>query len=149
MTWFDIMALMEAPLSARCAVLQALATPAYGLEIVDRVRNATGGQMSLRSGSLYPALRKLESEGLLRSRQVSSPRNRVGRPRRYYELTRRGVLAAMLQRERLAAFFRSGSAGAPPPDRTLARQRLRSCARVSAFALALRRQTRLAKGSPD
>jgi DNA-binding PadR family transcriptional regulator len=70
----------------------------YGFEIMD----ATG----LPSGSVYPALRRLEREGWVESRwQESAPDERgPGRPtRRVYTLTRAGEARVEEARVRLAA----------------------------------------------
>lgn len=68
----------------------------YGFDIMD----ATG----LASGTVYPALRRLEEAKLLRGRWEEAPATeRGGRPqRRLYELTRAGVAAAAEATERLA-----------------------------------------------
>ena len=60
----------------------------YGFDIMD----ATG----LASGTVYPALRRLEEARLLRGRwEDAPPAHRSGRPqRRFYELTRAGETAA-------------------------------------------------------
>jgi len=93
-------------------------------------------------GSVYPALRQLERQGLVRSWQV--PASGAGRPRRYYELTRKGIAAAAAEREALAGLLESDASGtaAPTPEAIRAmRRRLRECARVSAFVSELRRRT--------
>lgn len=76
----------------------------YGFDIMD----ATG----LASGTVYPALRRLEEARLLRGRWESSTASRRGgRPqRRLYELTTAGEVAARVAGEKLAgqqAFLRS------------------------------------------
>ena len=60
----------------------------YGFDIID----ATG----LRSGTVYPILRRLEDAGLLRSHWEGAPTaHAAGRPpRRYYELTGAGAAVA-------------------------------------------------------
>ena len=71
------------------AVLCALAHEhAYGFEIID----VTG----LRAGTVYPILRRLESEGLVRSSwERASVAQAEGRPpRRNYRMTAAGVRAA-------------------------------------------------------
>jgi PadR family transcriptional regulator PadR len=81
-------------------VLHAIAGGAqYGFEIADR----TG----LRTGTVYPALRRLESLGFVRSRWESEKTaHREQRPaRRYYEITPAGSSAldvAMKRFENLA-----------------------------------------------
>lgn len=60
--------------------------PDHGYAIIDKLRARSAGTFSLPEGSVYPALHRLEHEGL-----VSSQWARVaGRRRRVYELTRRG-----------------------------------------------------------
>jgi DNA-binding PadR family transcriptional regulator len=50
--------------------------------------------LNFKEGTLYPALHKLESEGLLESYEGSEK----GRPRRYYRITKSG--RAALARDR-------------------------------------------------
>ncbi|HEX9886378.1 MAG TPA: PadR family transcriptional regulator [Longimicrobiales bacterium] len=68
----------------------------YGFDIMD----ATG----LASGTVYPALRRLEEARLLRGRWEDAPAaDRGGRPqRRLYELTGAGLTALDAAREKLA-----------------------------------------------
>jgi PadR family transcriptional regulator len=79
-------------------VLQAIADGVrYGFDIADR----TG----LQTGTVYPALRRLESMGFVRS---SWEREQIARreqrpPRRYYEITRSGADALAVAVARLAA----------------------------------------------
>ena len=137
------MAAVDAPISAKAALLHVLETPGYGLELVERVRRDTAGLVNLHLGSVYPALRALERQQLVRSRSGPSPIG-AGRPRRYYELTARGVAARTAQKEALTAFFQADGHQPPDIDVTLMRDRIRSCAQLSAFALDLRRLTLLA-----
>jgi DNA-binding PadR family transcriptional regulator len=69
----------------------------YGFDIMD----ATG----LASGTVYPALRRLEEARLLRGRwEEESASRRGGRPqRRLYELTAAGEVAAAEAAEKLAS----------------------------------------------
>ena len=60
------------------------------MELVSRVSERTGGKLQLGSGSVYPALRELEREGLVASREADPLPERGGRPRRYYNLTAAG-----------------------------------------------------------
>ena len=80
---------------------------AHGFDIID----ATG----LRSGTVYPILRRLEDVGLVRSRWERAPLARQeGRPpRRYYELTGAGSAAV---REALDRYPRIASVFSPPGD---------------------------------
>lgn len=94
-------------------VLSALAAGAgYGLEVIER----TG----LSSGTVYPALRRLEASGLLSGSWEEEERaHGAGRPaRRYYRVTKAGEAALAEARERIHARQRalgwdgSGAAGA-------------------------------------
>jgi PadR family transcriptional regulator, regulatory protein PadR len=58
----------------------------YGYEITQKVKELTSGELKLTEGALYPALHKLEAEGLLETfNEVVD--NRV---RKYYRLTQQG-----------------------------------------------------------
>jgi PadR family transcriptional regulator PadR len=73
----------------------------YGLEIIDKVRERTKDAIVLNEGSVYPRLKSMEKEGLLRSFDGEPMPERGGRPRRYYELTGEGRRVATEQRTAL------------------------------------------------
>jgi PadR family transcriptional regulator PadR len=82
----------------KLALLQALIRgESYGLELIDRVHDATNRQISLMQGRVYPALRELEADGLVESYDAEPTPERSGRPRRYYKLTAEGRRAARAQ----------------------------------------------------
>ncbi len=58
----------------------------YGYEITQKVKAITEGQLILKEGALYPALHKLEAEGLLET-STEVVENRV---RKYYALSKNG-----------------------------------------------------------
>ncbi|KQC00242.1 PadR family transcriptional regulator [Pedobacter sp. Hv1] len=58
----------------------------YGYEITQKVKAVTQGQLILKEGALYPALHKLEAEGLLET-STEVVENRV---RKYYALSKNG-----------------------------------------------------------
>jgi PadR family transcriptional regulator PadR len=60
--------------------------PAHGYAVIEALRERSDGAFALAEGTVYPALHRLERDGLLSSRWSSEP----GRPRRVYALTRRG-----------------------------------------------------------
>ena len=83
--------------TAQLKVLEAIAGgTGYGFDVMD--------QTGLPSGSVYPALAKLEKSGLVRSRwEAATVARREKRPpRRYYEITASGreALAGALVRAR-------------------------------------------------
>ena len=94
-------------------VLQALDRGIrHGFDIID----ATG----LASGTVYPILRRLDREGLVRSRwERESLAHREQRPpRRYYELTGQGerMLAQSLERHAAAALVIPRAPGGARPQ---------------------------------
>jgi transcriptional regulator len=62
--------------------------PMYGYEICKSVNARTQGYFDLREGSLYPALHRLERDGLLKSFWETTE---AGRRRKYYQITDGGV----------------------------------------------------------
>lgn len=59
----------------------------YGYEITQKVKELTKGELKITEGALYPALHKLEAEGLL-DVEVAKVGNRL---RKYYKLTENGT----------------------------------------------------------
>ncbi len=65
-------------------LLAALAdSPAHGYVLIERLRERSHGVLDFPEGSIYPALHKLEAEGLVRSRWADVGRRR----RRIYSLS--------------------------------------------------------------
>lgn len=97
---------MDAPVTAKTALLQALISgDGFGLELIDRVLDRTDGKIKLHQGSVYPALRSMEREGLVESYESDSVPERGGRPRRYYRITAEGLRAARAEREAVFGLF--------------------------------------------
>lgn len=80
-------------------VLQLLARqPCHGYELIVRLRDAGGGLLDLKEGTLYPILYRLEEEGAISSAWSSPNGTKPGKvPRRIYTVTPKGL--ALLQRE--------------------------------------------------
>jgi len=60
--------------------------PSHGYRIAQRIKERSQGVLDFKEGTLYPALHKLENEGLV----ASSEEIENGRPRRYYRITKSG-----------------------------------------------------------
>jgi PadR family transcriptional regulator PadR len=60
--------------------------PMHGYAVIEYVREASAGQFDYAEGTIYPALRHLEDEGLVRSRWSETD----GRRRRIYEVSAKG-----------------------------------------------------------
>ncbi|MHB0960839.1 MAG: PadR family transcriptional regulator [Pirellulaceae bacterium] len=68
----------------------------YGYSIIQRVREASGGQIAWSEGMLYPVLHRLEAEGLVRSMWRKTDN---GRRRKYYRLSAAGKRSLAVHRE--------------------------------------------------
>jgi len=88
-------------------ILKALATePRHGWAIAKRIESASGDVLQIKQGSLYPALHRLEAQGLVRSEWRE---NETGRDAKFYSLTKAGraqLDAELSQWERLSAAIR-------------------------------------------
>src|SRR5215467_13518367 len=73
--------------------------PQHGVAIADRIAQVTRGTFAIKAGSLFPALHRLEAEGLVEGEWGESP---SGRRAKLYTLTAAG-------RKRLAAEKKSWS----------------------------------------
>ncbi len=62
-------------------------SPMYGYSIIKEIEKRTEGELRFKEGTLYPALHRLEEEGLIKGEWVSVR----GMERRYYTLTERGA----------------------------------------------------------
>lgn len=62
--------------------------PMYGYQIIETVRQRTGGTYTLKEGALYPALHKLEAAEFITSYWQTQPN---GRDRRYYAIQPAGA----------------------------------------------------------
>ena len=62
------------------------AGPRHGYAIIEALRSGSGGQFDLPTGTIYPALRRLEQAGLIQGTWSQAS----GRQRRVYDLTPAG-----------------------------------------------------------
>lgn len=67
----------------------------YGYEIIQRVKELSGGTMEWTDGMLYPVLHRLKRQGLITSEVKIAPN---GRRRKYYRLEDKGQRALALER---------------------------------------------------
>ena len=74
--------------------------PGHGYAIMEALRAGSGGQFDLPTGTIYPALRRLERAGLVRTKWSEEG----GRRRRLYELTPAGRRTLDAERHAWAEF---------------------------------------------
>lgn len=67
----------------------------YGYEIIQRVRELSGGELEWADGMLYPILHRLEKRGLICAYWGKSE---TGRKRKYYRLSEEGLKELSVQR---------------------------------------------------
>ncbi|SHI89060.1 PadR family transcriptional regulator [Flavobacterium haoranii] len=75
----------------------------YGYEITQKVKEITKGELNITEGALYPALHKLEAEGLL-DVEVEKVDNRL---RKYYKLTEKGTTETVNRLAELEEFIQN------------------------------------------
>jgi DNA-binding PadR family transcriptional regulator len=88
--------------------------PIHGYAALEELKRRSGGAFDLPEGTVYPALHRLESGGLLASRWSSD----TGRRRRVYEITKRGRSSLATEHHEFAALVAGIEAvlrGAPWP----------------------------------
>src|SRR5215468_10520095 len=89
--------------------------PRHGYAVMETLRESTGGRLDLPTGTIYPALHRLETAGLIKGSWSVV----AGRRRRLYQLTAAG--AGALSRKRadwrdFAAMMSAALEGGPCPD---------------------------------
>ena len=75
----------------------------YGYEITQLVKEMSDEKVLVKEGSLYPALHKLEADGLVVAEEVFIGK----RLRKYYTLTKPGKKAAKASVDELLAFLQT------------------------------------------
>lgn len=81
-------------------------TPMYGYQLVKELESRSRGYFHFKEGTLYPALHRLEKDGLIEGRWMASS---LGKKRRYYSLTDKGHLALESKVSQWAGFSRAVS----------------------------------------
>jgi PadR family transcriptional regulator, regulatory protein PadR len=77
--------------------------PAHGYAVIEALRARSGGTFDLPEGTIYPALHRLEEDGLLSSSWCeTSPRRR-----RVYQLTLKGQQALAARQQEWRRFARA------------------------------------------
>ena len=72
-------------------VLQLICrAPTYGYELIQRLKQKSGGKFSLKEGTLYPILYRLEDDGLIQAKWHQGEGRSA--PKKMYEATEAGLL---------------------------------------------------------
>jgi len=74
--------------------------PLHGYAVIEALKARSDGNLALPEGTVYPALHRLEDDGLLKSEWSTAS----GRRRRVYSITRRGEKELGASRERWRLF---------------------------------------------
>ena len=87
-------------------ILKLLARePNHGYRLAQQIKSQSEGVLDFRESTLYPALHKLENEGLVESYEGVE----MGRMRRYYRITKSGRGVLTRDREEWRAVSRAVS----------------------------------------
>ena len=78
--------------------------PMYGYQMVKEMERRSSGYFSLKEGTLYPALHRLEKAGLARGTWRDAANGQV---RRYYHITEKGREALAALQEEWRRFSRA------------------------------------------
>lgn len=75
--------------------------PTYGVRLVERLEEKSGGAIRVNAGSLYRMIAALVDDGLVAPAEAGEDPGGVGAPRKIYEITERGlrVLRAEMDRQ--------------------------------------------------
>jgi PadR family transcriptional regulator PadR len=84
--------------------------PMHGYEMCKVIEQRSGGYFTLKHGTLYPLLHRLEKRGVVTSEWGAMD---SGKPRRYYRLTRAGMQAHVANIESWRELFSSLTALVP------------------------------------
>ncbi len=77
--------------------------PAHGYAVIESLRNRSNGTFDLPEGTIYPALHRLENQGLLRSSWLEDSARR----KRIYQLTPKGQQMLVKRQEEWKTFSKA------------------------------------------
>src|SRR6476659_7412026 len=77
---------------------------AHGLEVLRRLESAGCGALSLKEGTLYPALYRMEESGLIKAQWEDDAQRTRGPRRRIYRLSPKGKKKLAHSREQFQEF---------------------------------------------
>ena len=75
--------------------------PMYGYEILREVESRSDGYFNMKEGTLYPALHRMERDGLVEGLWRTAP---SGHSRRYYAISQQGMLRLEQRRTEWRSF---------------------------------------------
>lgn len=79
--------------------------PTYGVELLDRLEERSGGQIRLNAGSLYRLIAQLVADGLVEPIEEVAPSGGPGAPRKLYGVTDLGRAVLRAEAERQAGLL--------------------------------------------
>jgi DNA-binding PadR family transcriptional regulator len=94
---------MKTPVSARSAILRALDKAGTELKASEIIRLLNNRGIDLKKGNIYPALNRLNTEGMVRHK--TSTREDTGRECGFWSLTVKGRKLAGREREAVIKLY--------------------------------------------
>jgi DNA-binding PadR family transcriptional regulator len=95
--------------SAFLILLSLSDRPRHGLAIIDRVEEASNGELKMGPGTLYGTLQKLVTAGLIKEERHAPDPDDDDARRRYYGLTTKGERSLKAEAVRLRALVQAAS----------------------------------------
>ena len=93
-----------------------LCGPTHGHAIAKRIKQTSEDLLQIETGSLYPALHRLEARGWI---TASWKLSELGKRAKYYSLTNRGRKELMVEQSKWEKFSRAMGLVLNPPDEEL------------------------------
>ncbi len=79
-----------------------VAKPMYGYEIIKELKDRSRGYFNFKEGTLYPALHRMETSGLVEGKWQMLPSSQQ---RKYYHITEKGRLSLLEKRNQWRDFL--------------------------------------------
>jgi PadR family transcriptional regulator PadR len=87
--------------------------PMYGYQIIKELSGRSRGYFNFKEGTLYPALHRLETLGLIEGKWQLLP---GGQQRKYYHITEKGRVSLMEKRDQWLEFLSAMNLIIQPAD---------------------------------
>lgn len=84
--------------------------PTYGVELMERLEERSGGTIRLNPGSLYRTIARLVDDGLAEPLKEAAPAEGGGAPRKIYGVTPPGLAALRAEARRQATLLEAARA---------------------------------------
>jgi len=85
----------------------------YGYQIIKELKGKSHGYFNFKEGTLYPALHRLETSGLIKGEWQELP---GGQRRKYYHISEKGRLSLLEKKDQWSVFLKAMNLIIHPTD---------------------------------